>query len=824
MKQNVRKFLSLLMVFAMLCSMIPAAFAASVPSYIDYEEDEYGDYELELDFDDNLYSDGSYDMDDNDTWVEVSVTVWDGNEDITDDCYIYYNWSGDYDDYEDEDDYSYAYLDTSDDSCYVKCKISVKYGKSYILEGWVDWDLEADGTSSYDGDIVVEATVYNTSEEYYLDEKDDEGNASIEDQLFDAIADLSSKYNYEFEYLKFTSSSLSVTNKGSLDAYKNTKYYFSDCYYKYDNSDYLLEEVYFEPDEDFEGEVAFDFTAYYFVDYDNDYSYDQNDMDSVDGTMVFNVTAEGAGTGIGILVTAEDGENVELDEDLFVDFWEETYSKGELDYVKFNSVSTGALYDNYTSSKKPGTDVEGEKCYYEPTSKQIGLDDLTYVPGKNTTSATISFTASGTNNSKRTTTLSGKITVLYMDGDIDPIEYELEEDKTVTLDADDFTANYKSAMGVKTAGTLQIMFLEVPENGDLYMNYSVNSKTGKVSGTKLTASNITGYQFSTSTKATRSIEDVTYVPDSDYEGDEITFACYSSNQLKYVGTISFEGAALEPVVVQLSCTTIGGTFSVKDFFSVNNANMLYADYITFGTPSSGTLYKNYGTANSSKVTAYDKFGAVSSGTVNAISSVAFIPSKTGTVEIPFTAPLTTGRTLTGTVKITVTAAFNDVSSSAYYYNAVQWAVNNNVTTGTTANTFSPNKTCTRAEVVTFLWRSKGSPEPKTTSNPFVDISASDPATGYAYKAVLWAVEQGITTGIDATHFDPTGTCTSGQVVTFLYRANGQPYGATTGVDYLTKPVQWANSKSLLTGTDTPFSANNYATRAEIVTYMYRAAN
>lgn len=803
MKQSARKFLSLLMVFAMLCGMVPAAFAAS-SSFTDSDGIKWDSKCIGNSKTHDWY------MDDRDTDEDYEVFYCD---DCDAEGWRYHDW----DDYEyyDEDEHK---MWCANRDCYYYDHAayeahSIKNGECQYCE------MEE---SDYDSDIVVEATVYNTSEGYDLDEKDDEGGYSIEDQIFEAIADLSSKYEYEFEYLEFVTVEIK-NNDSYLDASKNRDYYYSDAYDADEYKVYEVGDVTFYPEEDFEGEVSFDFTAYYYEDYDKDYD-NESDLKAVDGTMVFNVTAEGAGTGIGILITAEDGENVELDEDLFVDFWEETYSKGDLDYVKFNSVSSGALYDSYKSSKSKGTDVEGEKCYYDPSSKQLGLDDLTYVPGSKTTSATISFTASGTNNSKRTTTLSGKITVLYMDSDIDPIEYKLEDGKTVTLDADDFIDNYKDAMSVKNPGTLQIVFLETPENGDLYVNYSVNNKTGKVTGTKLTDSNIAGYQFSSSTKATRSIEDVTYVPDSDYEGDEITFACYSSNQLKYVGTVSFEGVDLEPVVVQLSCTTVGGTFSVKDFFSISNVNMLYAQYISFGTPSSGTLYKNYGTSSKSVVTYSDKFGATTGSGVTAISSVAFIPSKTGTVEIPFTAPLSTGRTLTGTVKITVTAAFNDVPASSYYYSAVQWAVNQGVTTGTTSTTFSPNKTCTRAEVVTFLWRSKGSPEPKTTKNPFVDISASDPATGYAYKAILWAVEQNITTGIDATHFNPTGTCTSGQVVTFLYRAAGQPYGTASGVNYLSLPIQWANSKSLLTGTDTPFAAENYATRAEIVTYMYRAAN
>ena len=109
--------------------------------------------------------------------------------------------------------------------------------------------------------------------------------------------------------------------------------------------------------------------------------------------------------------------------------------------------------------------------------------------------------------------------------------------------------------------------------------------------------------------------------------------------------------------------------------------------------------------------------------------------------------------------------FSDVKSSEYYYKAVLWAVENGITNGTSASKFSPNDTCTRGQIVTFLWRAKGSPEPKSTNNPFSDIGKKD----YYFKAVLWAVGKNITLGTDKNHFSPSDTCTRAQVVTFFYR-------------------------------------------------------
>ncbi|MCH5353957.1 MAG: S-layer homology domain-containing protein [Acutalibacter sp.] len=172
-----------------------------------------------------------------------------------------------------------------------------------------------------------------------------------------------------------------------------------------------------------------------------------------------------------------------------------------------------------------------------------------------------------------------------------------------------------------------------------------------------------------------------------------------------------------------------------------------------------------------------------------------------------------------------TGSFVDVPTSQYYYSAVEWAVENGITAGTSPTRFSPSKTCTRAEVVTFLWRAAGSPEPTSTQNPFTDV----PSGQYYTKAVLWAVERGITAGTSATRFSPSKTCTRGEVVSFLYRYEGKPdvSGSNTFRDvpagqFYYNPVLWAVANSITAGTTpTTFSPNQTCTRAQIVTFLYR---
>ncbi|MGN1409340.1 MAG: S-layer homology domain-containing protein, partial [Eubacteriales bacterium] len=184
------------------------------------------------------------------------------------------------------------------------------------------------------------------------------------------------------------------------------------------------------------------------------------------------------------------------------------------------------------------------------------------------------------------------------------------------------------------------------------------------------------------------------------------------------------------------------------------------------------------------------------------------------------------------VKIEVTfvplnglVTFTDVPADAYYADAVSWAVLNGITNGTSETTFSPNASCTRAQAVTFLWRAAGSPEPSSDLSPFTDVKSDM----YYYKAVLWAVEQGITLGTSDTKFSPNSTCTRAQIVTFLWRSQecpaageDNPFTDVDGGAYYAEAVKWAVAEGVTSGTsDTTFSPDNDCTRAQIVTFLWR---
>lgn len=181
-----------------------------------------------------------------------------------------------------------------------------------------------------------------------------------------------------------------------------------------------------------------------------------------------------------------------------------------------------------------------------------------------------------------------------------------------------------------------------------------------------------------------------------------------------------------------------------------------------------------------------------------------------------------------TITVNAKSSFNDVADNAYYAEAVEWALQNNVTSGTSATTFAPADSCTRGQVVTFLWRAAGSPEPKTTKNPFKDVKSSD----YYYKAVLWAVEKGITSGTTATTFGPKDTCTNAHVLTFLWRSKGQPTQSGYSVlaneysgKWFSDALAWADAGNIIFNAgELTFNPNASCVRADIVYDLFNSAN
>ena len=382
-------------------------------------------------------------------------------------------------------------------------------------------------------------------------------------------------------------------------------------------------------------------------------------------------------------------------------------------------------------------------------------------------------------------------------------------------------------------------------------------------GTAMSTSNSSG-AFNRNTKVTN-LDSVTFVPNAKSTAKTITLnftlyaTRYSSSSTSRGTTVSYSGSVVVNLVREDIKYTVSQGDSVRfdesDFLSYLRSTKGYSsnytiDYVTFdqsavSAVNEGSLYTYYSGYNyGGSVKTTDKFYYSATASQNALSDVAFLASryaKTGeTVYIPFTIYARYGTTGTGTRQLTGTVAikigqtmnFIDVKTTDYFYNSVKWAVGKNITNGTSSTTFSPYKSCTRAEIVTFLWRAAGSPEPTTTRNPFRDVNAVTHSS--YYKAILWASQKGIAAGTSTTTFSPDQVCTRAQIVTFLYRYAGKPSGyysnpfkdvsATSEASYY-NAVLWAVGKGITTGTSaTTFSPYASCNRAEAVTFLYRYTN
>lgn len=382
-------------------------------------------------------------------------------------------------------------------------------------------------------------------------------------------------------------------------------------------------------------------------------------------------------------------------------------------------------------------------------------------------------------------------------------------------------------------------------------------------GTAMSTSNSSG-AFNRNTKVTN-LDSVTFVPNDKTTAKTITLnftlyaTRYSSSSTSRGTTVSYSGSVVVNLVREDIKYTVSQGDSVRfdesDFLSYLSSTKGYSsnytiDYVTFdqsavSAVNEGSLYTYYSGYNyGGSVKTTDKFYYSATASQNALSDVAFLASryaKTGeTVYIPFTIYARYGTTGTGTRQLTGTVAikigqtmnFIDVKTTDYFYDSVKWAVNKGVTTGTSSTTFSPYNPCKRAEIVTFLWRAAGSPEPTITRNPFKDVNAVTHSS--YYKAILWASQKGIAAGTSTTTFSPDQVCTRAQIVTFLYRYAGKPSGyysnpfkdvsATNEASYY-NAILWASGKGITTGSSpTTFSPYASCNRAEAVTFLYRYTN
>ena len=299
-------------------------------------------------------------------------------------------------------------------------------------------------------------------------------------------------------------------------------------------------------------------------------------------------------------------------------------------------------------------------------------------------------------------------------------------------------------------------------------------------------------------------------------------------------TVTVNGMPAEDGMANISAGYFKRTVTVTITSADGSATRTYTIYLypaVYELPGSNTCTLRFETNGGSEIESLRK----SVGTV--VDLTAYKPIRAGYsfagwyADEDLTKKVTEVK-LTGSM--TVYAAwekaeaspFTDVPEGCFYEEAVNWAVAQGITAGTTATTFSPNAVCTRAQAVTFLWRAAGSPDPRSSAMPFTDVAEGS----YYHDAVLWAVENAITMGTGDTTFSPDVTCSRGQIVTFLWRSqkspaagSANPFTDVAADAYYADAVLWAVREEITNGTSsTTFSPDADCTRAQIVTFLWRA--
>lgn len=445
--------------------------------------------------------------------------------------------------------------------------------------------------------------------------------------------------------------------------------------------------------------------------------YQGNNTPLASGTLSITIPTNSASD---IIYTATLGETVALSVSDFQNFWAEassynsSYYASALNYVQITSVSglSGALCYNHSTTEKAHNNAYGSVFYVNPTGQQKNLGMLSFVPNKlnnkyNTGTVTINFIAYGINHYNASTSVNGSITILYTNGNVQEISYNTTGGYT-TLNTSDFVSVYKAATGSNQANPyFTVKFLDVPAYGKLYSGYTASPYYNGY-GTELTKANIGSFVFS-STSSASSIDKVVYVPSSyNSLSDSVRYAVYSGSILQYIGTVNFKTKEL---VITYDCNSEGTNFAAYDFYY--GANILsQGAYISFGTPSSGKLYRN-----GTPVTSADMFSYAGSSTIGSISDVTFVPKAdfTGIVEIPFyTSSITTSKAA-GTVRIYVVAKpFADVIPTSWAAPYINRLYASGIISGTSATTFSPDTNMKYGEALKMILLAAGYPKQAET--------------------------------------------------------------------------------------------------------------
>lgn len=445
------------------------------------------------------------------------------------------------------------------------------------------------------------------------------------------------------------------------------------------------------------------------------YTVTKNKAEVMTGRLTIEVESY---VGVDAYYSATPGANAVIDADIFYDLWDKmTDVSATLRTVQITGYSglSGTLCYDHAKNEKNHTNARNLTMYADPTAKQNPIEDLTFIPTKSgskypTGTVIVSFQAIGASRNNRTISISGNIAICYTDTQPSVISYDCTG-TNILFDLDDFDAVYRSVTGSKVKNpSYSVRFLDLPEYGTLYRGFTTDGY-GIYDSTALTEKNRSTLTFYSNATGEASLENLAYVPlTHGNRTDSATYVVYSGTKILYIGTLQFTTREL----VLTFTTSAPLAFSSKDFYA-SNSPMINAPYIMFGTPSSGTLYKDY--AAGVRVQSKDYFSYSATYGIELLDNVTYVPQDgfIGTVEIPFTANSLVGGSIPGTIRIYVVGhAFEDVDPDSWAAPYINRLYATGIISGTSATTFSPGSNMKYGEALKMILIAAGYPKQSET--------------------------------------------------------------------------------------------------------------
>ncbi len=600
--------------------------------------------------------------------------------------------------------------DNKDGSATISALATTPSGGTTITATYWDdsnqkYTASANVVVSYSAKNVATVTVYNSTDSYNLDDPDDDGDDSIVEQMEDYFDDTKNGY-YGLASVEFNSRS---DTYGSLSATTGREYDVDGS----SNSKYDISDVTFSPSSTKTGTATFDVTA-------NVYRSNGKTTTPVSCTISFKVV-DGKASGGDVEYTASLGEDVQFRTSDFEDFWDDAYSRGELESVSFK-VSGGTLRDS------DGKTVGSKECYASPTRNQIDLDGVYFEPNSATSkkagTVKFSFTATGyARNSSKSTTRTGTVSITYMGGSPKDITYTVNANGSVNLKASDFTAAYKEATGSTAPSGMTIVLQGVPRNGTL--TYTDSSKS-KPTDVKLTSSNIKNRSFTTRSSGTNQINDVSYSGNSGT--DTIEYIAYSGNSAQFTGKIVFNGAPTAPTNLSVTFTSTNGAAATLSSaaFTTANATVMGKTYrLRFTAPTNGSLLLNGATTAVGVDIFPSNLGSVSyrpKAGFNGSDKCLFMAydasgNLTGSGTVNFVVVGNPASTTPGTNPgASSISQFKDVPATAWYRTELADLVSKGIIKGKSATSFAPRDNVTYGEALKMVLRAAGHTAEEGTGN------------------------------------------------------------------------------------------------------------